>query len=1183
MRLYNRDNFLFGFKFKSLFNSFRPGIFSSGVVLFGFLFALAAPPVKSQNLSSLRQKNIMLLTDTTRLDTLSIAPGTFYLRDREGSIIDTARYRLLPGRSLLIWKSDFPTDTLRANYRVMAIDLSRPYRHRSLGLIQPEADYSLNPFTFQPGSRDTESFSNSELVKTGSISRGIGFGNNQDLTVNSSLSLQLNGKLTENINVLASVTDDNIPIQPEGNTAQLQEFDQVYIQLYNDNSKLTVGDFMLENPVGWFTRYFKRAQGVSFATDLPFKKSEPLHFFTETSAALSRGKYARNRIQGGEGNQGPYRLTGNAGESFIVVLAGTEKVFIDGRQMLRGQENDYVINYNTAEITFTPSQPITKDKRIVVEFQYTSSSYVRSMFQTSTGVKNEKVTAYLNFYSEQDVKNQPLQQDLSSNDKQILSEVGDDVLQAVAPAYRPVDEFSNSQIFYTVHDTLGYDSVFVYTPVDSPGLYAVSFSNVGPGNGDYIASGFQATGRIYAWVAPDTVNGVLVRQGSYAPVRLLIAPKKEQMLMAGVTWSISDHTTAMAEAGFSNNDINTFSDKDSGDNYSHGIRTALEHKQPLGNDPNPVFLKGKVAFESTGNNFQPIEPYRDVEFNRNWNLDPLFETKAQNLESASLGLEKEDVFHAVYSINRFQTGNEYTGLRNELTSGVDVEGFRLKFDGSALETKGVQKTRFLRHTSTVEKKIWLTVLGFHDEREENKRFQASTDSLSASAYKFYDWQFYLTNPDSANLGYKLFYRERKDYGNQSNLLIPGTHATEYGASFSLLKNPANQLKAMVSQRELRILNNDLTDQSPENTLLGRIDHTLRLAKNAVVSTIYYEIGSGLERRQEFVYIADPTGQGPYTWIDYNKNNIKELNEFELARPEDGDRYIRIFTPTDSYERAYTNQYTQTLNLSPAGMWNGKSGIVGVLAHFSNQTAFRIQRKTRYEDDAGRFNPFRYNFQDSALISQQSSIRNTVFFNRTSSKFGVDYTYTDQFGKNPLTTGFEERKSKADALRIRYNFNPKFGIVLDEEKGVQASASDVIDGRNYAIDYFTLKQTFTYQPGTQFKVSLINAYTRKENDADLGGETAEIIDLGADFRLSKPEAGIVFARFNYISIDYSGQGNNSLAYQMLDGLQSGKNFTWAAGIQRSLGKNLQLNLSYNGRKSEEVKAVHTGTMEVRAYF
>jgi hypothetical protein len=53
--------------------------------------------------------------------------------------------------------------------------------------------------------------------------------------------------------------------------------------------------------------------------------------------------------------------------------------------------------------------------------------------------------------------------------------------------------------------------------------------------------------------------------------------------------------------------------------------------------------------------------------------------------------------------------------------------------------------------------------------------------------------------------------------------------------------------------------------------------------------------------------------------------------------------------------------------------------------------------------------------------------------------------------------------------------------------------------------------------------------------------------------------------------------------MLQGLQPNKNFTWSVLAQKKLTGFLDLNLSYFGRKSENSKTIHTGSVQLRAYF
>ena len=72
-------------------------------------------------------------------------------------------------------------------------------------------------------------------------------------------------------------------------------------------------------------------------------------------------------------------------------------------------------------------------------------------------------------------------------------------------------------------------------------------------------------------------------------------------------------------------------------------------------------------------------------------------------------------------------------------------------------------------------------------------------------------------------------------------------------------------------------------------------------------------------------------------------------------------------------------------------------------------------------------------------------------------------------------------------------------------------------------------------------------------------------------------------FSLYQNKFDGDALSPVAFQMLEGLQPGKNFTWTLLAQRKLTAFLDLNLNYFGRKTETSKTIHTGTIQLKAYF
>ena len=108
------------------------------------------------------------------------------------------------------------------------------------------------------------------------------------------------------------------------------------------------------------------------------------------------------------------------------------------------------------------------------------------------------------------------------------------------------------------------------------------------------------------------------------------------------------------------------------------------------------------------------------------------------------------------------------------------------------------------------------------------------------------------------------------------------------------------------------------------------------------------------------------------------------------------------------------------------------------------------------------------------------------------------------------------------------------------------------------------------------------YRNKENQ--LGNfETLTTHNIGANFLFSNKETSSLNANIDLFFNDFEGNQNSPVAFQMLEGLQDGTNFTWTLSFQRKLTSYLDINLNYLGRKSETSKAIHTGTIQLRASF
>ena len=1108
--------------------------------------------------------------DTIVIDTFSVNPRTFQIlnKNKESVSLD---YKLLPYKGLVVFL-EVPYDTLIFNYHPLLIDFSKKYYKHPISLNRTIEQKQYHPsLNIIKTDNSNNLFQGTKLNRTGSISRGVMVGNNQDFSLNSNLNLQLSGMISPTMKILASVTDDNIPIQPQGNTQQLQDFDKVFIQVSDQKWKLTAGDFWIKNKDSYFLKYHKRGQGIHLKNKIIGNNNIEIDF--ENSASISKGKFGRNVIQGIEGNQGPYRLFGNENESFIIILSGTENVYIDGVLLKRGQNNDYIIDYNTAEISFTANTLINKDKRIIVEFQYSDKNYARSLLQSSATIKKNNSSFYVHAYGEQDSKNQPLQLDFDLLDRQTLENIGDNIDLAIGSGIDSVD-FNQATNLYQKIDSLGYE-VYQYSTDEQQAVYMLTFSNVGQGNGNYKIKENNALGKVFEWIAPDTISfGEIIKNGDYSPIKKLVTPKKRQIISVGgkTIWS---GNSLNYELSTSNMDLNTFSNINNEDNIGFAGLVSFENKNTL---KEKWELNQQYRIESISKDFRRIERFREVEFERNWNIQNLITPKDQLLSSARINLKHLENGLFQYQLNSYVIKDDFNGYKNDFKIKWNNK-VNLNFDGSLMNSNGQFNTSFLRHKTDLFIPIKGFKLGFKDINENNQFFSA--DTLNNNSYRFYDWKVYIENYDSSKNRVQFFYQERYDWFKDRSILKKATKAISPGLMVGISSRKNFNLNYSLAYRMLQS-DSSLTNILPENSLASRLNYNLKLLNGGINTNSFLEIGSGLELQKEFIYIEVPAGQGVYTWNDYNDNGIKELNEFEIAAFSDQATYIRVFTPNNNYIKIYSFQYNQNLNIDFKRIIDGKTMVEKFLNKFYNQTAVNTHKKTNDLDLQTLLNPLVN--ADNPIIQQMSnSLRNSLFFNRSSSKYSVELVTQLFANKNLLINGTDFISTNKDQIKFRWNINKSFMVNSQLSKEIKKNSSTYMTNRNYDIENKEINNRISFQPNTLFRVALNGRYSEKRNSIEYGNEKAFINDIGIELRRSKRDKGLLNGELHLVNINYNGESSSTIGFEMLEGLQLGKNITWKLGFQKNMSNNIQISINYNGRKSEENKSIHTGSMQMRAFF
>lgn len=1149
-------------------------------------YSWAQLPGNIKNASNLRKKLVSTRVGVVELDSLSLLPNTVTITG-----IPNSAYIVDYVNATLAWIKPVPFDTVLVTYRVFSIKLNAVTRRLNFDSISN--NFLLNPTVYKStDSRDERFFNFGNITYNGSFGRGISFGNSQDAVVTSNLNLQMNGFLADSIEMAAAITDNNIPIQPDGTTQQLNEFDRIFLQFKKRDWKLSLGDIDIRQDKSYFLNFYKRLQGGAFETITNI--SPGINNAALASGSIAKGKFTRNIFQGQEGNQGPYRLTGANNELFFVVLANTERVFIDGAPVLRGEDQDYVINYNTAEITFTPKRMITKDSRIQVEFEYADRNYLNTnlYFADEVNIK-DRLKIRFSIFNNGDARNSPINQELDPSRKIFLNNLGDSINRAFYPIASR-DTFSASKILYRKIDT-SYnngtirDTIFVYSVDADSALYNVSFFEVGQGVGDYIPELSAANGKVYKWIAP--ANGV--KQGRFSAANFLVTPKKQQVASFGIDYNFNQNTSFSAEYGYSLYNINTFSQKDKINDKGRAVRIQIKNVQRVGTPSKKRKFLTEGGYEYVEARFKSLERLRNVEFTRDWGLPYIVTPENETIYNASLSLADEARNSIKYQFTSYSRGTKFQGFRNSLSQVQDLKGWRLnnQFNIANLESK-TDKGYFLRPTIDVSREMPAFknyVIGSSYSVEHNELHNKMNDSVTLTSFDFKTFQVYLKSPEKKLNKWGISWFTRTDSYPKGTELAKTDRSQNLNISTELLKNERHQFRFNVTYRNLAVFQKINTTQAADKSLLGRAEYQVNEWKGLLTGNILYEVGAGQEQKKDFTFLEVPAGQGQYTWIDYDNNSLQSLNEFELALFQDQAKYIRIYTPTNEFIKANYNTFNYSVSLNPRNIIDiyKSTGFKKLLTKMNLQSSLQLFKK---EIAAGiiKLNPFINALTDSSLISLNSIFINSFSFNRFSTRWGFDLNNSRNHGKALLTYGFESRRFEEWSFKGRVSFKKSLAAELDIRRGVNSlsTSNTKFDNRNYYLDIYSIEPRLNFTKGANFRLVTGYRYTDKRNQEN-ELEVYHAHAINSELKYNILQSSSILTKFTYSTIDFKSRkgstvnSNSTVSYIMLDGLLPGKNYLWNVDLTKRLSNNLEMSIQYEGRKPGTAKMVHIGRASLRA--
>ena len=1101
-----------------------------------------------------------ILQETEKIKKVSPSNGNGSFLEREKD------YKFDYNNGLITFSSSLSDkDSLWISYQKLNLNLRKKYFHRELVYSTEGGSFNQNDESrsqhvpkakggkFAPPKAGLSS----DFVLTGSKTFSFEVGSQKDLSLRQGLSLAARGNMSENLEVSLLLSDQNVPVTSQGTTKRLEELDKVLIQVKSPNFTGTLGDYYLKLSHSEFSHYEKKLKGVKGDAAIGDN-------FFSTAFASSKGEYFYNRFQSEENKQGPYQLRGKRGETGIMILPGTERVWVDGNQMQRGSDNDYTIDCNRGTIQFTPRQLITADSRINVDFEYSVENYQRDFYSGSLGTRffGGKLEFKLTGIGEKDSRGHPISFALSSEEKDILRQAGNDVLKAAKDGAEFVGEGKGD--YDLSYDSLG-NPYYQYVGNDS-GSYQVSFSWVGESKGSYQYKG----GGIYFYVYPGN--------GDFLPQILLPLPQSHSLFDFDLSFLPTTTFKTQIEWAKSKKDLNTFSSKDDQSNWGDAFSLKSVYEA---NDFGFNRLKLEGSYRFFKKDFSPFGRVDFVEKERLWDLpgdspksnEETYQFNGIISPAKSVAL---DFDYGELSLEKaFKSKRKKLSLQLIPTNWISAEGRTERIDSKKIDQDDSRaEGRWIKNQFSLNHRISKvsTTLGW--EQEKKKTF-VSGSITDGDRFNQLSGRISLEELNILKTSTEVIYREddkfEKSWRDESfshiwrNRLSLRDYKKMLSSDLEFVRRTKKYQNLSGIDNKGNLILTRLDFYPPSQIVNIKFYHSQNQIHSGQRVDTYIDVGDGKGeyRYEDGEYVPDPDG------------NFLLVTEWvgDLSPSLDLNKSIRLlFSPHKVVSRGSANSF-----------WSGLGKI------FSTDSFVNLTGRFGGKENWSLYFLYPLNkIPKDTVLSQNLTMRHDLYLlpNFRPLNFRLRWEKNEN-ENNLLSSGGEKERVIRKRLFIKSFLSPRYSFeseLADEErrKNTHEELKYLINGKALKMSLTLNRMVKGLSPRRSNSLELSLSTEYKRNEEKIQKLKANFFSLSPGLLWSVFSYGRLKAQFAWTHLNSSPK-DKSLSYQVSEGKRKGENYDWRFLFDYKLNRYITSSIIYSGEKEPGIETKHTGKMEMKAYF